>query len=230
MLGKKFCMVCEEEIPRDSVFCPKCGAQTSKTEQRKTNLPIEEETKAYGEKTVTKKSNWKIIIAGAFGILVLVTVAALFLSSKSPLTQTYDNTLGATEYYNQGLSLYDQEKYSEAIPYFDKALEINPNYKEAWLYKGLSLDDLGRYSEAITYYDKAISIDPNYIIPWYNKGIILGNQGYYEDAMNCFDKVISIDPKDAEAWYYKGVCLEVLGRLSEAEECYDKAEALGFSG
>ena len=97
-----------------------------------------------------------------------------------PETVTYDsepqnsggasNTLSAMDYYNEGVSLYNQGRYSEAIIEFERSLEIDPANKEAWLYKGLSLDDLGRYPEALICYDTAIAIDPYYVIPWYNKG------------------------------------------------------------
>ena len=53
-------------------------------------------------------------------------------------------------------------KYNEAITYLDRALAIDPNYKEALNDKGLALYNLGRYDEAITYFDMALAIDPNY--------------------------------------------------------------------
>lgn len=237
MIGK-FCLQCGEEIPRDSVFCPKCGAESQKTGQVKTDLP-KEESRGQETKPIGNKINGKIIFL-VIGLIALVGIAAFVLSSLSPGTVTYDNepqnsegasnTISAMDYYNEGVSLYDQGRYSEAIIKFDRSLEIDPTNKEAWLYKGLSLDDLGRYPEALICYDKAIAIDPYYVIPWYNKGIILGNQGRYLDSITCFDRVIAIDPKDGGAWYNKGIALELLGRNTEAEACFNKAKELGYTG
>jgi len=237
MIGK-FCLECGAEIPRDSVFCPKCGAESQKTGQVKTDLP-KEESRSYEENPPSTKINQKMIL-GVFGIIALVAIAAFVLSSFSPGTVTYDNetqnsggidnTLSAMDYYNEGVSLYDQGRYDEAIIKFERAIEIDPTNKEAWLYKGLSLDDLGRYPEALICYDKAIALDPYYVIPWYNKGIILGNQGHYSDSIICFDRVISIDPNDGGAWYNKGIALELLGRDAEAQVCYNKAKELGYTG
>ena len=42
----------------------------------------------------------------------------------------------------------------------DKALAIDPNYKEALNNKGNALSSQGNYTQAITYYDKALAIDP----------------------------------------------------------------------
>ena len=48
-----------------------------------------------------------------------------------------------------------RKKYERAIECFDKALEINPNFAEAWSNKGSALDGLGRYKEAVESKGKA---------------------------------------------------------------------------
>ncbi len=37
--------------------------------------------------------------------------------------------------YYQGNALYNSEKFDEAIKYYDKIIEINPDSKIAWGYK-----------------------------------------------------------------------------------------------
>jgi Flp pilus assembly protein TadD len=44
---------------------------------------------------------------------------------------------------------------AEAVKYFDKAIEIDPDYADAWEYKGNALDILGRSPEAAICYGKA---------------------------------------------------------------------------
>jgi tetratricopeptide (TPR) repeat protein len=53
--------------------------------------------------------------------------------------------------------------YQEAIYCYDKALEIDQDYSEAWYEKGKTLDKLEQYKEAITCYDKALSIDSKHV-------------------------------------------------------------------
>ncbi|WP_231636852.1 tetratricopeptide repeat protein, partial [Planktothricoides sp. SR001] len=38
------------------------------------------------------------------------------------------------------------QRYSEAIESYEKALEIQPDYHEAWHNRGIALDNLQRYS------------------------------------------------------------------------------------
>jgi tetratricopeptide (TPR) repeat protein len=65
------------------------------------------------------------------------------------------------------------EKYEEAIPCYDKCLEIDPNHTRAWIGKGNTLFGLGRYEEAITCYDKAIKINPGDSLALNNRDLAL---------------------------------------------------------
>ena len=68
------------------------------------------------------------------------------------------------------LHYIDLGRYDEAIQYYDKALQIDPNDTVALNNKGVALSDLDRYDEAIQNYDKALQIDPNYTDALNNKG------------------------------------------------------------
>ena len=47
----------------------------------------------------------------------------------------------------------------EAIKAYDKAIEINPKYSEAWNNKGNALYNQTKFDEAIKAYNKAIEIN-----------------------------------------------------------------------
>ena len=53
--------------------------------------------------------------------------------------------------------------FEESLVFFDKAMEINPDYYQAWYWKGLALYNLGNYEEALSCYDKSLEINPDYI-------------------------------------------------------------------
>ena len=94
-------------------------------------------------------------------ILVLVT-NTLF---HNQLSEAQEGSLQVLEtkadLLNYGNSYYEQGEYQEAITWFDKALEIDPNYVFALHNKGLALIQLGQYEEAITSLDKALAIEPS---------------------------------------------------------------------
>ena len=45
---------------------------------------------------------------------------------------------------------------------FDKAIEINPNFADAYSNRGVILQEMKRYDEALNSYDNAIKINPNH--------------------------------------------------------------------
>ena len=63
---------------------------------------------------------------------------------------------------NKGVVLYEQQRYEEAIKYYDQALEINPGKLGAIVNKANALQELKRYDEALKWFEKAydISRDP----------------------------------------------------------------------
>ncbi len=129
------------------------------------------------------------------------------MTAKGNITTT-DNVSSLT---GKGDALYYQEKYDQAIQYYDKALAIDPNDTYALSSKGYALDGLGKYEEAIQYYDKALAIDPNDANALNGKGYALGNSGNYTEAVEYLDKALAIDPNDANALNGKNLTLKKLG-------------------
>ena len=82
---------------------------------------------------------------------------------------------------------------------FDKALALDPSYREALNGKGDALYSLGNdtqgYENAIQYYDKALAIDPKDTYALNGKGNALSDQGNYTQAIQYYDKALD-DPKD----------------------------------
>jgi tetratricopeptide (TPR) repeat protein len=103
-----------------------------------------------------------------------------------------------TPYY-KGMAYLDVGNYTEAIPYFDKALAINPNYTFALNNKGAALYGLAIYNDSIAYFDKALSVNPRYTTALYNKGAALSKLGIYNESIAYFDKVLAIQPTNALA-------------------------------
>ena len=127
----------------------------------------------------------------------------------------------AVDWYDAGVGHQNSGGYKKAIRCYDRALEIDPEYTDAWNNKGIALKGLGRYDEAIRCYDRALEIDPEYTGAWISKGNSLANLGRYDEAIRCCDHTLEIDPEYAIAWSNKGIALNNLGRYNEAIRCCD---------
>ncbi len=72
----------------------------------------------------------------------------------------------AEEWYGLAVAETDPEK---KIEYFDKVIELKPDFAGAWNLKGLEYVVLKRYKDSIACFDKALEIRPSYPEARYNK-------------------------------------------------------------
>ena len=79
-----------------------------------------------------------------------------------------------------GLSL--SGKHAEAIGYYDKALQLDPQNADAHMSRGGSLFLLARYAEAESSYYQALKIDPN-------RARALGFRGNFSDNFTATPKL-----------------------------------------
>jgi tetratricopeptide (TPR) repeat protein len=107
----------------------------------------------------------------------------------------------AKVHYDKGLELYKAKKNEEALQEFDKAIELDPSYVEAYIEAGNACYDIARsninarhsslyystnttgikfHQKAFGYYNKAIELDPSNAYAQYIQGINLHNLGCAE--------------------------------------------------
>ena len=126
-------------------------------------------------------------------------------------------------YLQLGNSFASNESYEKALDSYDKAIEIQPNYADAWNNRGLALSNLSKYQKAIASYNQAIEIQPDYVNAWNNRGAALEDLGKYKQAISDFDRAIKIQPDYVKAWYNRGTTLGNLGKYKQAISDFDRA-------
>ena len=124
---------------------------------------------------------------------------------------------------NTATALKHKGFYDMALHFYKKALEINPELKEAWSNLADLYNRLGMFKEALRCSDKALEIDVSYTLALVNRGIALAQLGRLEEAIGCFNKAININPREKKAWYNKAVVLCILRSYDEARRCLSKA-------
>jgi tetratricopeptide (TPR) repeat protein len=113
------------------------------------------------------------------------------------------------EWYEKGLALYMTGHNEDAIPYFDKSLEIEPNYEDAWTRKAYALFKLDRFQEALPCFDKSLELTKKSdYYTWEFKGHTLAGLGRDQEAISCFDKSLELNPSDVMAEINKQQVLE----------------------
>ncbi|MBF2066846.1 MAG: tetratricopeptide repeat protein [Calothrix sp. C42_A2020_038] len=136
------------------------------------------------------------------------------------------NSKNSAELYKQANTLYELQRYKDALNTYQKAVEIRDDYAEAWYGKGKVLHELRRYQDALLAYDKAIQISPNSKDAWRGRGFTLDKLRRPSEALASYEKALIIQPNDFEVWNAKGKSLENLKRYDDALAAFDKAVEL----
>ena len=133
----------------------------------------------------------------------------------------------AHEYYLMGNECITKaHDANAAIRCFDKALNLNPNYVEAWVRKGVTLLDIGEDYDAQVCLNKAIKLSPKSFKARYNRGKCLLKLKYYDEAILDFQQAISIKPKHAASHEYLAEGFRAIGEDELAQQHQDIADAL----
>ncbi|MEF2966764.1 S41 family peptidase [Paenibacillus sp. M1] len=127
------------------------------------------------------------------------------------------HTAVGNAYLNNGL-------YTASVPYFEKAIEMEPENQEGYISKLKALNWGKRYSRCAVFGEKAMTwLTPaTSDIPWYT-GECQSQLGQDLDAQLNFRLAAEIDPEDYEAWSYLATAYLALGEPEEAEEASNRA-------
>lgn len=134
-----------------------------------------------------------------------------------------DNQFLANQSLENGNRNYYQNKFDLAIQDYQRALEFEPNYAEAYYNIGQSNYMLQNYSAAVNSYQNATRINPRFADAFYNLGICYSALGNYNSAIDSYQKAININSRYAEAYNNMGVAYENLERYDEALQCFNRA-------
>lgn len=105
---------------------------------------------------------------------------------------------------NSGMEKYENGEYREALHQIDLAINQNPNFPKAYLFRGMVNSKLEDETYAIRDYTYAIDLDPADPLPYYGRGLIYKNNGRYKDALTDFDRAITRNPEIPELYVVRG--------------------------
>ncbi len=132
----------------------------------------------------------------------------------------------AEDFFNEAFNVHKTKKYQEALNLYTKAIELKPNYKDAYNNRGSAKDSLGEYEQAIKDYTKAIELDPSYAFVYNNRGFARIYLEDYAGALRDLNKAIRLNPKEADYYDLRGSINVKNGELEKAISDYDKAISL----
>ncbi|NJK47905.1 tetratricopeptide repeat protein [Candidatus Gracilibacteria bacterium] len=130
------------------------------------------------------------------------------------------------EWLNWGNQLWRLRKYPEAIAAFDKAIQLKPDFYQAYYAKGTALDAQNKYLEAAAAYEQATKIQPSFYEAWRDRAMVLDYAKKSSEALASIDKALQLQPQDFVLFFRRGQILNSLERYKEAKEAFTQAISL----
>lgn len=129
----------------------------------------------------------------------------------------------AVQFFRDGLSFLSKDDCEKALPYFEKAVESDGNYAEAWAQTGFCREKLGHHSEAIEASKKAVTLRPS-AESYFNLGLANYYLKQYREASDNYRQSIRLDPYNAaDAHYALGLVYRDWGRPDDEIQAYKQA-------
>ncbi|CAN5400712.1 hypothetical protein BH10ACI1_BH10ACI1_11930 [soil metagenome] len=128
--------------------------------------------------------------------------------------------------YSQGLGILSRDDFARALPYFEKAVDIDQNYAEAWYQAGFCYGMLGRHNDALKASRRAAQLRPDWAETYLNIGASSFALGQYKDAVDAYRQAAKLDESNSDAQYALGLSLGKLNRTDEEILAYKRALAI----
>ncbi len=118
-----------------------------------------------------------------------------------------------SKYYDKGIEYFNEDEYDKAIDSFNKAIELNPNYAEAYYERGraygnleviLNRDDKDYVAMAMEDFGRAIELNPDHAAAYSRRGYSFALKEDFVKAFSDLEKSVALDPGYAGAYYYRG--------------------------
>jgi len=149
------------------------------------------------------------------------------LKQNSPSLKTVNQILTinpqeSEAYFMMGRNFYDMNDPERAIGSFQKAVAINSDLIEGWIYLG-ELFDKKDSEMAIQYYNNALEIDSTHIDALTGKAVYYHSRGQLDEAINAYSRIHRMHPQHADAYYRSGLASLEMDSVQTAFKQFDLA-------
>lgn len=120
------------------------------------------------------------------------------------------------------------QDYETSFKYINKALRINPKYRDAYVLKGTNYRNMGNFKLAVSSYETAVQQDPEFVGGY----LMLGSLYQWKNDPICIEKYTTayqLDPKNPDVIYALAYAKQIFGKEEAAMVLYRKMAKLDTS-
>jgi tetratricopeptide (TPR) repeat protein len=138
-----------------------------------------------------------------------------------------DDLITPSDFYHRGMECLERGKYSDAVRYFEAAVQAEYYDRDIHLPLGEALFEVGRYQDALDQFDEAQrkgGAPAQELLLW--KGSCYLELRKVRRALSAFNRVLESDPEHAEAHFKRGLALCEVNSFDKALDAFTTAEKL----
>ena len=125
-------------------------------------------------------------------------------------------------YFMKGNIQKKLKRYYEATKSYEKAIQLNPNFSEAYNNLGNTKKTLNDRVNAILYYKKAINLKADNFQALFNLSSIYKEENNYKELIYIYSKILKLDKNNIKTLYNLGSAYLFLGNFSKGKEYFQK--------
>src|SRR5688572_1082133 len=150
-------------------------------------------------------------------------IASVMSLAELVATSGRNKRAKAVQFFRDGLSFLSKDDCEKALPYFQKAVESDSSYADAWAQAGFCNEKLGKHAEALEASKKAVSLRPS-AESYFNIGLASFYLKQYRDAAEAYRAAIKLDPyNSADVYYALGLVYRDWNKADEEIQAYKQA-------
>jgi len=108
----------------------------------------------------------------------------------------------------------------EVIACSRTALDLRPDYTDAYFNLAMGYRHKGVLHEAEKYFREILRLDPQHAATYYHLGLLFHEQSRLDEAAHCLTQLLRVSPGNAEVHYLLGTIHNAQGQYSEAVAYY----------
>ena len=116
--------------------------------------------------------------------------------------------------------LYGKQRPAHSLYHFRKAIELYPDYEEAYVQLSRAHYGQGQYAEAQELLEKAVEINPENARAWTCLGMAYDDAGQVEKSLRALQRAVKLD---ANNWHAHRVLGNIFLEMNQIEESYRHA-------
>jgi tetratricopeptide (TPR) repeat protein/cellulose biosynthesis protein BcsQ len=182
--------------------------------------------------SVSNRRRSNVLLAAALALLVATVLAFVGYSLWSARRRSA-NEQQAVSRYQDGVRA-DAVDTDSAVAFYTQAVELKPDFADAYRNRGLAYAKQGKFDRALEDYNKALELRPDYhddLRPrlaeaYTGLGTSLRNEKRYAEALEAYESALGLAPdfdQQAYIYYNRGLTYAAQGDGDHALADYNKA-------